>query len=354
MATTSLDIEKRSRQPAGRLFGIGTILRLLGLCLSVAIGIYVLRQLDLNHLYSMISGLSIAGLLVVFAIYMLLNFFRALRFRVLLKQQAVSLRLLYPIALYHNFLVRTLPFKTGELSYVVMLRHYLGGSIHKGVASLVSARLFDLLVVTSGCIVGLLTSNDPQLESVHLIFALFVPCLVICGIMLYFAGPLLRRVLSLGARLPGVGDIRVVSVIQDKLYALAGQFDQIRDLRFFMTTLLLSVCNYGASAAFNLILLWMLGIRANPGTLIVVVSLAMFAEAMPFSIAGLGLVEGGWTLGLTQFAGLPTSQAASIGVFLHACQLISVVISGLIGYCALQIMARPALLENSGSDGQPQ
>src|SRR5262249_38307592 len=132
-----------------------------------------------------------------------------------------------------------------------------------------------------------------------------------------------------------VGRSQAVVWVNQKLVALTENLDRIHNPRLFIILIGLSACIYAASASFNLLLLRTLGINSPFGTLIVVVSIAMFAEALPFSVAGLGLVEGGWTFGLVTFALLSTSQAASIAFFLHACQLISVAISGLIGYLML-------------------
>src|SRR5689334_22275449 len=121
----------------------GWIFRLLGLVVSVALLIFLILQIDLQEFLAMIQGISVVSLFIAFLIYMLLNFFRAMRFRVLLGGEDISTQTLYSIALYHNFLVRTLPFKTGELSYIMMIRHYLRKPVVEGVGSLVSARLFD-------------------------------------------------------------------------------------------------------------------------------------------------------------------------------------------------------------------
>jgi uncharacterized protein (TIRG00374 family) len=315
-------------------------LRVLGLLVSIAIGAYLLWQIDVQEFLSMIRGLSIPSLVAAFLIYMLLNFFRALRFTVLLGGQGLSAKTMYPIALYHNFLVRTLPFKTGELSYVMMVRHYLRKPLLEGVGTLISARLFDLLLVTTGCTVGLLTVAVSNSE--HLLFTLFVPCLVVSAISLYFAAPLLRKGLALEQHLlknRSLGKSQAVAWINQKLQVLTENLDRIHNPRLFIILIGLSACIYASSAGFNLVLLRALGINSSFGTLIVVVSIAMFAEALPFSVAGLGLVEGGWTFGLVTFALLSTSQAASIAFFLHACQLISVAISGLIGYLMLHTSA---------------
>jgi uncharacterized protein (TIRG00374 family) len=335
-----------------RSWGVWGI-RLLGLAASIAIGAYLLGQIDVQQFLAMIREVPILSLVAAFLIYMLMNFFRAMRFSVLLGGQGIPVPLLYPIVLYHNFLVRTLPFKTGELSYVMMVRHYLRKPVVEGVGSLVNARLFDLLMVTSCCTVGLLTVAVPNTE--HLLFTLLLPCLVVCAVGLYFAAPLLRKGLELERRLlknRRLGQSRAAAWVDQKILSLTEHLEQTRNPRSFALTIGLSACNYAGSASFNLLLLHALGISAPFGTLIVVVSIVMFAEALPFSIAGLGLVEGGWTFGLVTFAALPTSQAISVAFFQHGCQLTSAFLSGLLGYCLLHTPAFRSSTRSTSPSGQ--
>ena len=73
-------------------------------------------------------------------VYLTLNLLRALRFRVLLDKRESPMRLLIPITLYHNGLVRVIPFKLGEISYVILLKTRLNYSMQEGVGSLFGAR----------------------------------------------------------------------------------------------------------------------------------------------------------------------------------------------------------------------
>lgn len=311
-------------------------IRIVGLVVSISIAVYLLLQIDRQQFMTMVGDLSFTVLLGAFGIYMILNFFRAMRFSVLLGGEGISAVRLYPIALFHNFLVRILPFKTGELSYIVMTRHYLHRSLVEGVGSLVSARLFDLLVVISGFTVGMLTLVTSSTD--HTLALLFIPLLALCALILYFAAPLIRKLSTLERyvlKASNRQNSRLVLWLDRKLIMLAEHLERIHTPRLFVILIALSVCNYLCSASFNLLLMNGLGIRAPFGTLVVIVSIAMFAEALPFSVAGLGLVEGGWTLGLVTFAGLSTSEAVSVAFFLHACQLIAVALSGVIGYVLL-------------------
>jgi hypothetical protein len=87
----------------------------------------------------------------------------------------------------------------------------------------------------------------------------------------------------------------------------------------------------------------------NLGILIGVINIVMLTEALPLAtISGLGMIEGGWTFGFVAFAGLSVDQAASLGFFLHGCQLLAAAGTGILGYAWLQIRKRYHLQPEQG------
>lgn len=316
--------------------------RIVGLVVSISIAFFLLREVDFESFVGLATGVPLWSLLAALACYLLLNFFRLLRFRTLLEQHDIPFDVFYPIVLYHNFLVRVLPFKTGEISYVVLLRQHLNQPLREGVSSLVSSRLFELFMVI---VIGggaLLLATDlvalPPAAAALLVVSgggLYLACLYYSGPLIHVAARVTRRLASLLGRsgLAGWGD--------EKLNALAASFDRVRKPRIFGSTLVLSLFTYGFSALFYLVLLYAIGTEASPGLLLAVVSIVMLAESLPLAtISGLGMIEGGWTFGLVTLAGYDLGQAASIGFFLHGCQILAAVTTGLIGYLWMQINRR--------------
>lgn len=320
------------------------IWKLLGLLISVSIAVALLLQIDLEGFVAMIRGVPAWSLSAAFIMYLLLNMFRALRFRALLDRHDLPMVILYPIVLYHNFLVRLLPFKTGEVSYIVLLRQYLNQPLREGVSSLVAARLFELLVILIAASGSLLVTGDvPASGDMSLQRGLLIPVLLVMMaafiVVLYYAGAILRVGTSLAQRTTaGRGRFeRWTEAIAARTTTLAQSFDRVRQPRIFLSTLLLSTLTYSMSVSFNVVLLRGIGIETPLSLLIGIISIVMVAEALPLAtISGLGIIEGGWALGLVGFAGFDVGQAASIGFFLHGCQLLSAVITGLAGYVWLQ------------------
>ena len=131
---------------------------------SVAITVVLLTDLvgrvhwaDFDQL---LARIAVSGWIGALLAYLALNLFRALRFRILLDKRDSPWRILIPITLYHNFLVRVLPFKLGELSYVVLLRSRLNYSMEEGVSSLFGARLLELLIIVMVAAASILASAE--------------------------------------------------------------------------------------------------------------------------------------------------------------------------------------------------
>ena len=317
----------------------GLVWKIIGLVISLSIAAYLLRKLDLASFVSMVRTVPIWSLLAALTCYLLLNVFRLQRFRVLLDRRDIPFQIFYPIVLYHNFLVRTLPFKTGELSYVVLLRQYLERPLREGVSSLISSRLFELFMVV---IVGggaLLLASDNTVLLVEIVLVLVGAVVFLTA--LYFSGPLLRLAARiLRSDFMTFGPQKLVALraqIAKKLDALSGPFDRVQNPAVFRRLLMWSVLTYSMSVSFNLALFYGLGIDTNPGVLIGIISIVSLTDALPLAtISGLGMIEGGWTFGLVVFAGFPVDQAALMGFFLHGCQLLAAATTGILGYLWLQ------------------
>lgn len=306
-----------------------------GLSLLIGLGLValMLSLIDWTAFWDVLSRLSSASLIAVFLVYMLLNFFRSLRYTALLDRDNTPLQIVYPIALYHNFLVRLLPFKLGEFAYIVLMRNRLNVPVKEGVSSLLGSRLLELLIVILVFAVSLLLSGAIMANQQTLAVVLGLGSIVGGIISFYYAGTILRIVTTI---VRSWFTLKPLQSLADKLDSLAAEFDRIRHPRVFAKALLWSCFTYACSFTVNAILLWAIGLKVDPVTWIVLVSLGMFATGVPFNISGFGAVELSWTFGLTTFAAYSSGEAASIGLMLNGTQLICAALSGLMGYLVYQ------------------
>ena len=310
----------------------------LSLIVSVFLIGYLLRYVDLHSFVAVAERVPPWVLVLAFGLYLFLNFCRALRFRTLLDQRHLPFKILFPVVLYHNFLFRTLPFMTGEISYVVLLRRYLGQRASEGISSLAGARLLELLLVIMGGMVGILSVGVQAFENSARLVGFFFLLLLGLATILYFAGPLSAIAVRGWQRATSIGPWRhfgILTRIGEKLEEIPDQLERIRQPATFGKTLALSFLTYGSSLSFNLILLWATGIKQSIGILLLVNTMVMIAAWLPISLSGFGIIEGGWAVGLVALAGLGREQAATVAFFMHGSQVIATMLSGGIGLALL-------------------
>lgn len=321
-----------------------TISRAISLIVALALIIFLITVIDWQTFGDLLFSLSPLSIIAGFLIYVALNFFRSLRFKVLLDQDNTPIKTLFPIALYHNFLVRLLPFKLGELSYIVLLRNRLGIKVEEGISSLAGSRLLELLVIVMVAAVTLFIAGD-IVPGQQIIMMILAAVFVLASMaVFYYAGRIirfglwmLRRIASMIFRTPPV----FLDSIAEKLESTAQEFDRVSQPRLFLRAFFWSFFTYSCSFGTNLVILLAVGVELSVVETIILISMGMFATAFPFNISGFGMFELSWGLGLTTLAGFTMDDATAVGLLLNGFQIACAAVSGLIGYAVIRMQARP-------------
>ncbi|MCY4062067.1 MAG: lysylphosphatidylglycerol synthase transmembrane domain-containing protein [Chloroflexi bacterium] len=320
--------------------------QLLARAASIAITVVLLADLigrvnwaEFDQTLGRIALSSWIGALLA---YLALNLFRALRFRILLDKRDSPWRILIPITLYHNFLVRALPFKLGELSYIVLLRSRLNYTMEEGLSSLFGARILELLIIVMVFASSIPASAEQLAAQRDELTLAIAVTFAISVIGLYFGGSVIRTVQRSAQPILTAAEGRRPSLaagLNSRLAHLGDEMDRIRQPRLFLTALFTTCFTYTSSFLTNYLLLRALGVDVPLPVFIAIISLGMFASAFPFTVSGFGVVEGAWLVGLTQFAGMPDADAAAAGFLLHGFQIFAAALYGLLGYLLIHISA---------------
>jgi len=308
------------------------LLRLLSVIITVGLLAWLLSKVEWARFGQMVAALPPLALFGAFLAYGAQNFFRAVRFRILLQRPDLRLSVLLPITFYHNFLVRVLPFKLGEVAYVVLLRTRLGYAVGEGISSLFGARLLELMMIILMTALGLLFAGGAGQQQAGTFVALVPIVLILCGLLLYYAGALLRGLRRVLIGIGGETRAKWWRGLLHQLASLAASLDTLRQPRLFVAAFLTSFFSYGSAFILNTLMLTAVGVEVSLPLLVLIISFGQFAISFPFSVSGFGVVEGGWALGLVLFAGFATSDAVAVGFLLHGFQVISASIYGLLGY----------------------
>ena len=317
---------------------------LLGLGVSVILVIYLARQIDYFHFLRLAKNVPLRFFFGLFALFLLLNIFRALRFRILLDRKELPLGVLFPITLCHNFFVRTLPLMVGELSYIALLHRHLKIPVSEGVRSLFEARLFDLQFVIVGGIFGLLGMGGQSTGHVLTILAL-AGGLILGNRVLFSVFPKgAKRIWACIVRIPPWRHTALLDSVGHKLGEISLQLNRFRCLRPLLKVLTCSLCTYGINLSCHLLFLSALNVNQRLNVLLVVISVVMIASWFPFSLSGFGVIEGSWAASLVMFTDMEVGGALSVGLFIHCCQVLMTALLGLLGFVLLAPRVRVRLM----------
>ena len=310
--------------------------RLLAGLIGLGLLLGVLLTMDVSAFERYAERLPAGALLTAFAAYGAQNVFRALRYRALLGRPDLPLPLMTAIALYHNGMVRLLPFKLGELTYIALMQARLGVRLSAGVTSLVGSRLLELVMIVAVAAGALLLAEDAALST--RLFLLGLAAAGTAGGALLLYSPSALR--AAGRWLEG--RLALARRFRPTLERLADELEALRQPRRLMGGLLWSCGTYSSAFATSWVLMDALGLALPLRDLVIVISLGMFATAFPFNISGFGLVEWSLAVGLTRSAGLPLSEAAAVGLLLNSFQQAAALLWGIIGLAGLRLAPAPA------------
>ncbi len=308
---------------------------LLGLGVSVILVIYLAGQIDYPHFLRLAKNVPLWFFFLLFALFLLLNIFRALRFRMLLDRKELPLAVLFPITLCHNFFVRTFPLMVGEFSYIALLRRHLKIPVSEGLRSLFEARLFDLQFVIVGGTFGLLTMGHQSTGYVLTILALAGVLSIVNRVLFSVLPKGIERIWACIVRIPPWRHTSLLESIGHKFGEVSLQLDRFHRLRLLLKVLTLSLCTYGINLSCHLLLLSTLNVNQRLNVLLVVISVVMIAAWFPFSLSGFGVIEGSWAASLVMFTDMEVGGALLVGLFIHCCQVLMTILLGVLGFVLL-------------------
>lgn len=200
----------------------------LSLLVAVALAWHVSRYLDDDSLPALRARLRPEWLLAALGVFLIYQLIRARRFQLLVGQPHLSLGGLFDTMSIQGMLNMLLPAGLGEPALVLLLRRMHGVQAHRGLASLVAARLADLLLVSVLLPVFALVSPTPLPTQVFWLMVGLVGCFPLALLALVLVLrlrhlPWLRRLSHHGDRVVfALNEIRARGVMGRALLCSAG------------------------------------------------------------------------------------------------------------------------------------
>ena len=310
--------------------------------IAAAVVYFLLSKLpSLSEIPKTLSNISKKALLIAFALYCLSLPFKALRFRLIMDVDIKLHRLVSIIAL-QAFFTNILPMRTGELSYVYLLKQKEEVSTTKSVASLMSASIIDILLIlvlifsTAWHFKGLLAEK--------LSYSLFfwLPLLLIFAILSVVAAPIFapKACCRIVKKITIIGEnikVKLLSRLVEKFVELLRELTNISFDTRLAGIVIFSIANLGIRFAMQCYLVRAMQIDLGVLEIIFALSFTAFFNMFPIqSFGNFGAVEAPWTLALLQLQ--VSKDLAIISVFsLHLLTIFYCVILGVYGFASIRV-----------------
>ena len=127
------------------------VFRIINIIIVVGLGIflvyYLLSQINFTDLKSAFLGVYVPSLSIGLILMFCVDFFKAYRQKMLIGTEDVRFVDMFLVSLIRNAFNMVLPARTGELSYVYVLKRKFKIPVEIGVSTLVVGLIFDLIIV---------------------------------------------------------------------------------------------------------------------------------------------------------------------------------------------------------------
>ncbi|MDP3980838.1 MAG: lysylphosphatidylglycerol synthase transmembrane domain-containing protein [Chlamydiota bacterium] len=308
----------------------GFVLTLFGL----AIAVFLLRQIDPRTFLQLIREIKPVWLILAFLMYLFTYYLRAIRWKLMLLSKRVHLGSLFYITSAHTMLMHLMPVRSGELSYIYFLKKHLAINSKESFATLFLARILDL-----ACLGGFFVMSLFMLW--HQIHAPVLRMMMITVIFL----PLLITALFSASSRTGIAKIKsvlekwgllrfhIVLRIIEWLTEFGHTFDMLKKSGRLIYYVCLSILIWGIKFLSFFYILRSFGFPDGISLWATVFG-TTFTEVtaiLPIhGLAGLGTIEGGWTVGFL-LLGLPKDFVIASGFSFHLILLLFASVLGCIG-----------------------
>ena len=311
------------------------LINLLGaLVLSVVLLWVLFNQVPLNDVLASLNRISFLVLATTFGLYVISNIFRALRFR-LITNNSYSLRYFFDVASVLNMMNVLLPSRTGELSYIYLLKKS-GSKVAESIASLVLARIFDFIALSSIFLFSVLfISREPLIQNIMWIVAIFMLALALILIIFIIYEQKFISLAKIIFHKLNLDKFNITKALFKKSGELLSSLKIIKSrkavIHIMAYTYFIWLCYY----LISYLVLSSVGFNSPVLVFTVGLTLSVLSSIIPISgIAGFGTYEAYWTI-IFLSLGIQKEMAITFGFVNHIINLLYVVIIGLISFFIL-------------------
>ena len=313
---------------------------IISIIVTLLIILLLFKWIDIGDLAKAVKNLSLPSMIIAIVAYLFIYFFRALRFKVLLKNK-LKLRELFDIVCIHNLFNQLIPMRVGEISYVYMIKKSKKASTKDAIMSLLIARLYDLITTVLSLLMSFLfIAKIPEsvLKStwviVFLVLLLILFIFIIIKQKIRVQNIIFKIVIFLKTKklLPGA----IANKLTKKKDIFGFKISKTDNLFITLYSVLIWAADY--------LFFWMVFRQIIPGisfwVIVVGGSLLNFGTLLLMQgVAGFGTTEGIWSVALISL-GINETLAISSSFIIHIIQVSLFVTFGIYGILSKTIKTK--------------
>ena len=289
--------------------------------------------LDWTSIYAILIKADSSWFLLSIVVYMLNYLLRAYRFKLLIQSIAVPLRELMGIACLHGMFTYLMPAKTGEFSYLWLIRRYRGVQLTESTASLVVARFFDFAVISLFLPAVLVVFWDRLPQSMMITAAVFCGIVYVVGggAIIYFRRPTAELIQSSSVQKNAVA-VKIIASWRGFVDAVHLIHQRGGYLKLLLLTTAIWLCIYTTFYC----VVRSLGFEPTYAQMVVVSIILIPITLLPLQgFANIGTHEMGFVFAFALF-GYSHEDALLIAVSSHILLLVLVMLLGAVGFIFLR------------------
>jgi len=314
-----------------------SIAKISAVGITIALVAILLSQIEVSDVITTLVGIDPLYLIAGFVLYICSYFFRALRFHILLNKE-VGLRDLFNIVCVHNMVNNILPARTGELSYIYLLKKLHDKKTGEGISTLLVARVFDFIIISFLFFISALVIRDlPDIVS-KIIWAIvgLLMFVLLLFLALVFYDEVFIDIIRRFANRTGALRFSLVRYLLRKGAETVQSFKLIKSKKLFGYVFVTSMIIWYFQYSMLYILTNAMNINLSFFEVLFGSTFAFFTTVLPIQgIGGFGTMEGGWTVGFIA-VGLTKEAAISSGFAYHIIILTYFLFLGLTGFISIR------------------
>ena len=297
-----------------------TLIKISIVIITVVLVAILLSQIKIADIIATLAGIDPLYLVAGFVLYVCSYLFRALRFYILLNGE-VGIRDLFNIVCVHNMANNILPARTGELSYIYLLKKLHNKKAGEGLATLFVVRIFDFITISLLFLVSafMMQGLPEMVIKMVWVIALFLGSITIFLIALLYVGNTFLNLVKRFFERFNWDKKYFADFLLRKGEETVDSFEKIKaNGKITVISLILtSVSIWLFLYSLNYVFVSGMDINLSYLEVVFASSFAVFTTVLPIQgIGGFGTLESGWAVGFIG-VGLTKEIAISSGFGYH-------------------------------------